>query len=91
MSINNKKQEELIEAAKSGRISEMYPLIASGANPFYFDKNGQTPLNHAIVSDPIKTHILLLDLHEATTSPAKKDILNHYIELSIKSGGRNED
>lgn len=90
MSVNNKEQEKLIQAAKSGRISDMYSLIASGANPFYFDKNGQTSLNYAI-SDPIKTHILLLDLHQACTSAAKKDILKHYIELSLKNGGEYED
>jgi ankyrin repeat protein len=85
--MNNNKQQALMDAAKAGRISEMYRLIASGANPFYFDENGKSALDYAIESDPIKTHMLLTDLSKICTSPAKKEILKHYIQLVIKTGG----
>ena len=83
----NNRQQALIDAAKAGRISEMYRLIASGANPFYFDENGKSALNYAIESDPIKTHILLTELNNICTSPTKKEVLKHYIDLVIKTGG----
>ena len=35
----NNRQQALINAAKSGRISEIYRLISDGADPFYFDKS----------------------------------------------------
>jgi len=76
-----------MDAAKAGRISEMYQLISSGANPFYFDENSKSALDYAIESDPIKTYALLTDLNNICTSPSKKEILKHYIKLVMKTGG----
>jgi ankyrin repeat protein len=89
--MNSKRQQALIGAAKSGKISEMYRLISSGADPFYFDKNGKNAFDYAVISDPIKTHILLNDLDKICTSPAKQEILKRYIDLVIKMGVTYEE
>ena len=87
----NNKQQALIDAAKFGKISKMYQLIADGANPFFFDENRKNALDYAIISDPIKTHILLSYLDRVCTSPAKQEILKHYIDLAIKTGGSDAE
>ena len=87
----NNKQQALIAAAKSGRVSEIYQLISDGVDPFYFDKSGKNALDYAVKSDPIKTHILLIDLERICTSPAKQEILKHYIALAIKLGSDYEN
>ena len=89
--MNKNKQQKLIEAAKSGHISDLYHLISDGADPFYFDKNNKNALDYAIIADPIKAHILLNDLLKISTSPSQKEILKHYISLAIKAGGGYED
>ncbi len=86
----NNKQQELIEAAKSGNISDMYQLISDGADPFYFDENSKNALDYAIASDPIKAHILLNDLLKICNSAAQKEILKYYIALAVKVGGDYE-
>ena len=85
--MNSKRQQALIGAAKSGKIFEMYRLISNGADPFCFDKNGKNAFDYAIISDPIKTHILLNDLDKICASPVKQEILKYYINLAIKMGG----
>jgi hypothetical protein len=87
----NNKQQALIDAAKFGKISKMYRLIAGDADPFFFDENGKNALDYAIISDPIKTHILLNDLDKVCTSPAKQEILKHYIASAIKTGGSDAE
>ena len=86
----NKQQHNLINTAKSGKISCLYRLISHGADPFFFDEYHKNALDYAIESDPIKAHILLNDLDQICTSPAKQEILKHYIVLAIKAGGNRE-
>lgn len=86
----NNKQQELIEVAKSGNISDMYQLISDGTDSVYFDKNSKNALDYAIASDPIKAHILLNDLLKKCNSAAQKEILKYYIALAVKVGGDYE-
>jgi len=85
------KQQALIEAAKSGNVSDMYRLISGGADPFFFDQNNKNALDYVIIADPIKAHILLTDLEQICTISSKKEILKHYVTLAIKAGGDHEE
>jgi ankyrin repeat protein len=84
--MRSNRQLDLVRKARGGKISEMYELIANGADPFYFDRNGKSPLDYAIESDPIKAYTLLNDLDKVCSSEAKKDVLRHYISLAIRTG-----
>lgn len=81
----NKKQQDLIDAAKTGNISDMYELIASGGNPFIFDENNKNSLDYAVQSDPIKTYTLLIELDKICSS-TQKGILKHYLALVMQNG-----
>lgn len=83
------KQKILIDAAKTGKILDMYGLIASGADPFIFDQDGKSALQYAVESDPIKAYILLDDLAMIYTSPAQQEIIKHYIKLAVMLGGND--
>ncbi len=67
--MSSKRQQSLINLAKSGKISGMYQLISDGTYPFCFDEHSKNALDYAIETDPIKAHILLNDLDRICTSP----------------------
>ena len=80
------KQKILIDAAKLGKIMDMYKLIAEGADPFVFDQDGKSALQYAVESDPIKAYTLLDDLRLIYTSPAQQEIIKYYSRLAITLG-----
>lgn len=43
----NREEESLCEAARSGELERVNSLIAAGADVTYFDAEGLTPLMHA--------------------------------------------
>ena len=81
------KQKILIDAAKLGKIMDMYKLIAEGADPFVFDQDGKSALQYVVESDPIKAYTLLDDLRLIYTSPAQQEIIKYYSRLAITLGG----
>lgn len=81
------KQKTLIDAAKLGKILDMYRLIADGADPFIFDQDGKSALQYAVESDPVKAYTLLDDLRLIYTSPAQQEIIKYYSQLAITLGG----
>jgi hypothetical protein len=87
----NNKQRALIDAAKSGKISDMYGLISDGGDPFYFDENSRNALDYAVKSDPIKAFSLINELAQVCTSPARQQILQYYLKLAVSNGGDCEE
>jgi len=84
------KQNDLINLAKSGKISDMYKLIANGADPFIFDQDGKNALQYAVESDPIKAYILLEDLRLIYKKPMQQEIIKYYIKLAITFGNSDD-
>lgn len=84
------KQKDLINLAKSGKISDMYRLIANGADPFIFDEDEKNALQYAIESDPIKAYTLLDDLLLIYKNPAQQEIIKYYTKLAIILGSSDD-
>lgn len=84
------KQKDLINFAKEGKISDMYKLIANGADPFIFDQVGKNALQYAVESDPIKAYTLLEDLRLIYRNPAQQEIIKYYTKLAITFGRSDE-
>jgi ankyrin repeat protein len=82
------KQNQLYLAAKCGDITKMYLLISSGADPFHIDKTGKNSIDYAIISDPLKAHMLLADLSRAATTSSHKEKIENYLK---KMGGNYEN
>ena len=72
------KQKDLINFAKAGKVSDMYKLIANGADPFISDQAGKNALQYAVESDPIKAYTLLEDLRLIYRNPAQQEIIKYY-------------
>lgn len=84
------KQKDLINLAKLGKITDMYKLIANGADPFIFDQAGKNALQYAVEADPIKAYTLLDDLRLIYKNPAQLEIIKYYTKLAI-TFGNSED
>lgn len=84
------KQKDLINLAKIGKISDMYKLIANGADPFIFDQAGKNALQYAVESDPIKAYTLLDNLTLIYRNPAQLEIIKYYTQLAL-TYGRNDE
>ena len=84
------KQKDLINLAKSGKITDMYKLIANGADPFIFDQARKNALQYAIEADPIKAYTLLDDLRLIYKNPAQLEIIKYYTKLAIKFGNSED-